>query len=109
MRSSTGGSISQSLLSSNLLIHFDSDILACDSSAYGISAVLAHCLLDGSEKPVGYVSRTLSKAEHNYSQLEKEGLACVFGVKKFYSYLYGHSFDLITDHKPLLSQLSGQK
>ena len=38
-------------------------------------------LPDGTEKPIGYSSRTLNKAERNYSQLEKEGLACVFGVK----------------------------
>ena len=100
------------LTSSNLLIHFDTSLpltLACDASAYGIGAVLAHRLSDGSEKPVGYVSRTLTKAEKNYSQLEKEGLSLVFGVKKFYSYLFGHSFELVTDHKPLLSLLSGQK
>ena len=58
---------------------------------------------DGSEKPIGYVSRTLSAAEKNYSQLEKEGLSCVFGVKRVHSYLYGHHFSLLTDRKPLLS------
>ena len=68
--------------------------------------MLAHQLPDGSERPIGYVSRTLNTTERNYSQLEKEGLACVFGVKRFYSYLFGHSFQLITDHKPLLSLLS---
>ena len=36
---------------------------------------------------MGYVSRTLYDAEKNYAQLEKEGMALVFGVKKFYSYL----------------------
>ncbi len=54
--------------------------------------------LVGAEKPI---ARTLNKAERNYSQLEKEGLACVFGVKQFYSYLFGHPFNLITDHKPI--------
>ena len=97
------------LTSSNLLVHFDPSlpiVLACDASQYGIGAVLAHKMSDGSERPVGYVSRTLNDAEKNYAQLEKEGLALVFGVKKFYSYLFGHAFTLITDHKPLLGLLS---
>jgi len=51
------------------------------------------------------VSRTLNKAEKNYSQLEKEGLSLVFGIKKFYPYVFGRSFELVTDHKPLLGLL----
>ena len=43
---------------------------------------------DGTEKPVAYTSRSLSKVECNYSQLEKEGLACVNGVKRFHAYLF---------------------
>ena len=100
------------LQSSQLLVHFDPQlplILACDASAFGIGAVLAHRMPDGSEKPIGYASRTLNKAERNYSQLEKEGLSCVFGVKHFYSYLFGHLFELITDHKPLLGLLGENK
>ena len=93
------------LTSDRFVTHFDSNlklILACDASAYGVGAVLAHQMADGTEKPIGYASRTLSKAERNYSQLEKEGLACIFGVKKFHDYVFGHPFELITDHKPLL-------
>ena len=100
------------LTSADLLIHFDPDLplgLACDASAYGIGAVLAHVMPDGTERPIAYASRTLNPAERNYSQIEKEGLSCVFGIKRFYSYLFGHRFTLITDHKPLLSLLSCQK
>ena len=83
------------LTSSQLLVHFNPEleiILACDASNYGIGAVLSHRMPDGSEIPIGFVSRTLTKAEKNYSQLEKEGLACIYGVKHFHSYLFGHKF-----------------
>ena len=93
------------LTSDSCLTHFDSSlplILACDTSPYGIGAVLSHRMPDGSERPIGYASRPLNSAEKNYSQLEKEGLSCVFGVRKFHQYLFGHSFQLVTDYKPLL-------
>lgn len=70
--------------SSKLLVHFNPQLpqlLACDTSTYDISAMLAHKMPNGSEPPIGYVSHTLNSAERNYSQLEKEGLSCVFRIK----------------------------
>ncbi len=100
------------LLSSQLLVHFDPNLeirLACDASAYGIGAVLSHKMPDGSEKPVGFASRTLTDTEKNYSQMEREGLACVYGVKRFNSYLLGHHFTLQTDHEPLRTLFNENK
>lgn len=41
-----------------------------------------------------------------YSQLEKEVLALVAGVKWVHEYIYSRHFDLITDHRLLLGLLA---
>ena len=73
------------LTSSDLLVHLDL-LQMCDASSYGVGAVLAHHMPDGSERPIGYASCSLSKSQRNYSQLEREALALVFGVQCFRSY-----------------------
>ena len=65
-------------------------------------------LRDGQDRVIAYRSRQLSKAERNYSTIEREALAAVSAIKEFYPYLYGFSFKLITDHNPLTS-LKGLK
>ena len=52
--------------SANLLVHYDTKkplILSSDTSPYGLGAVLSHIMEDGSERPIIFSSRTLSKAQ----------------------------------------------
>ena len=92
------------LNSSDLLAHYDPSkelVLSCDASPYGLGAVISH-IVDGKQRSISYTSRTLSPAEGNYAQLDKEGDAMIFGLKKFHQYPYGQKFKIFTDHKPLL-------
>ena len=74
--------------------------LQTDASDSGIGAVLMQ-EHDGKLFPVCYGSKKLSSAERNYSTIEKECLAIVWGFKRFHLYLYGVPFMLQTDHEPL--------
>ena len=101
----------KTLLNSECLVHFDNTkqiSVTCDSSSYGIGAVL-NLIIDGKERPVSFASRTLTSAERKYSQTEKEALALIFGLKKFHFYLWGQNFRLVTDHKPLLGLFNNDK
>ena len=72
----------------------------CVTSQYGLGAVLAHKMDNGSEKSIVFISRTLSPAE-KYSQLEKEGLAIIFAMKKLHQYLSRRKFKIYSDHQTL--------
>ena len=91
-------------MGARVLAHYDLTKLlsmSVDASPYEIGVVLSHVMEDGAEKLIAFASRSLSAAEENYAQIEKEGLAIIYGVNKFFMYLYGHRFILVIDHKPL--------
>ncbi|KFD67001.1 hypothetical protein M514_20867 [Trichuris suis] len=77
--------------------------LHTDASDVGFGAILEQ---DG--HVISYTSRLLRTAERNYSTIEKECLALMFGVKQFRHHLLGRHFLIWTDHFPL-QWLSSQK
>lgn len=70
--------------------------IQADASQNGLGA----CLIQEGH-PIAYASRSLTSAEENYAQIEKELLAIVFACEKFHHYVYGKSIDVQSDHKPL--------
>ena len=100
----------QLLTSSQVLAYYNNKkdlILVCDASPFGVGAVISHRMDDGLERPIAFASRSLSPAEKYYVQLDKEGLAIVFSVKRFHHYMLGRHFTMQSDHKPL-QHLSGK-
>ena len=83
------------------LPHFDVNAettLQIDVSKKGLGA----CIIQKG-KVVCYASKTLTKTEQNYQNLEREALGTIWGMEKLHYFLYGKEFTLETDQKPLVS------
>ena len=80
--------------------------VSVDASSHGLGAILEQQDTDAIWKPIGFASRSLTSAERNYAQIENETLAIVFACEKFHDYLYGRSFVVFSDHRPLKSIFS---
>ena len=81
--------------------YYDQDLpvsLETDASQSGLGAVL---LQEG--KPISFMSKALTDTQSRYSNIEREILGVVTGVKHFHQYLSGRQFTLYTDHKPIES------
>ena len=69
-----------------------------NASQIGLGAALLQ-----DNKPIAFASKALTDAEHRYTNIKREMLAVVFGVERFHTYIYGWSFMIESDHKPLES------
>ena len=71
-----------------------------DASLRGLGA----CLIQqhkGKDQPIAFASKSLTDAETQYANIERELLAIVFACQRFSTYLLGRSFVAESDHKPL--------
>nr|XP_039256275.1 uncharacterized protein LOC120332995 [Styela clava] len=72
-------------------------ILSVDASSKRVGA----CLIQNG-RPVAYASKSLTKCQQNFAQIEKEMYAIVFGCERFHDYLFGQVHITVqSDHKPL--------
>ena len=81
------------------LTHYEpnkSIVIETDASLKGLGAVLIQ-----DSKPVRFLSKALTPAEANYSNIEQELLAVLFACKKLHTYTFGRTTTVHTDHKPL--------
>ena len=79
-------------------------ILHTDANDTGLGAILCQEYTeDGvtTEHPINYASRSLNKAERNYSTTDRECLALLWSIALFRPYLVGVHFTVYTDHSAL--------
>ena len=93
--------IKQATISDTTLRYFDPSLpvtIQVDASQVSFGAALLQ-----NNKPVYFASKALTDAEHRYGNIKRQILAVVFGVERFLTYVYGWSFMIKSDHKPLES------
>lgn len=98
--------------STDYLVHYDPKlplVLATDASPVGVGAVLSHIYPDGTERPIQFASQTLTPTQQRYSQFDREAYAIVYGVKRFYQYVYARHFILQCDNKPVTNFFTAER
>ena len=103
--------IKNALCSSPILALFDPNReteVAADASSFGLGAVLRQKQSNEEWQPIAYISRAMTPTEQRYAQIEKEALALTWACERFADYLVGMSFQIRTDHKPLVPLFSSK-
>lgn len=75
--------------------------LTTDASDKAIGGVLQQKDENGSLRPIAYFSRTLNGAERNYSAVEREALAVIYGLSTNRPLILGYRIHILSDHRPL--------
>ena len=92
--------VKEAVVSDTTLRYFDPSLLVTiqvNASQIGLGAAL---LQNG--KPVAFASKALTETECQYMNIERDASCCLWS-SGFHTYVYGQSFTIESDHKPLES------
>jgi hypothetical protein len=73
-----------------------------NASLLVVGAMLAQNPTGKYDQLIIYASRLLSKAEHNYTIIERKTLIMVYALHKFIHFLFGNNFFFYVDHMVLV-------
>lgn len=103
--------IKQLVTNSPVLAIFDpkkTTTVSSNSSSYGLGACLLQKQGNGENRPVAYVSRTLTETERRYANTEREAIGVTWDCTKLSYYILGIPILIETDHKPLVSSFNSK-
>ena len=93
--------VKEAVVSNTTLRYFDPSLpvtIQVNASQVGLGAALLQ-----NNKLIAFASKALTDAECTYANIERQMLVVVFGAERFCTYIYGWSFTIKSDDKPLES------